>query len=51
MSSCRTKLTLLQSHLYNIDLELVLLDDKDITTYGYSDYIKAVGNSNYSRDI
>jgi len=37
MSSCRTKLTLLQSDLYNIDLELALLDDKieDIESSGY----------------
>lgn len=50
MSSCRTKLTLLQSDLYNIDLELALLDDKieDITTCGYSSYIKSISNSNYS---
>ena len=50
MSSSRTKLTLLQSDLYNIDLELALLNDKieDITTCGYSGYIKGVGNSNYT---
>ena len=50
MSDCRTKLTLLQSELYDIDLELASLDDKieDITTCGYSGYIKAVGNSNYN---
>ncbi len=50
MSSCRTKLTLLQSDLYNIDLELALLDDKieDIESSGYSRYIKDVGNSNYT---
>ena len=50
MSSCRTKLTLLQSDLYNVELELALLDDKieDIATGGYSAYIKDVSNSNYT---
>ncbi|WP_160685556.1 hypothetical protein [Clostridium sp. C2-6-12] len=50
MSTCRTKLTLLQSELYNIDLEIALLDDKieDSASRGYGTYIKDIGNSNYS---
>ncbi|ALB44604.1 hypothetical protein [Clostridium beijerinckii] len=50
MSSCRTKLTLLQSELYNIDLELALLDDKieDSASCCYGTYIKDIGNSNYN---
>lgn len=50
MSTCRTELTLLQSELYNIDLELALLDDKieDNASCGYGTYIKDIGNSKYN---
>lgn len=50
MSCSRTKLTLLQSDLYNIDLELALLDDRieDSATSSYGGYIKDISNSNYN---
>lgn len=50
MINWRTRLTLLQSDLYNIDLELTLLDDKieDMSRHGYSEHIRAISNSNYT---